>query len=115
MVDNEPMAFTGHDPDSKVNIYSYVYDPSDATKGSWRCPKNLHNSSYKNHKGPLRVGQFRPTNVKEKRKLKSFCTTFAGTTKYGGVDFRRARESNPFFGPEGIEPSFPLGEPPEGV
>ena len=94
MVDSEPMAYTGHDPDSKVNIYSYVYDPSDATKGSWQCPKNLHNSSYKNHKGPLHVGQFRPTNVKEKRKVKTSCSTFAGTTKYGGSNKKNGDNNN---------------------
>eukprot|EP00957_Ditylum_brightwellii_P154091 11727087-Ditylum_brightwellii.AAC.1 len=82
LVDGEPMAYTGSDPDSKSNIYSYVVDKADKTKGSWKCPKETHDPTHKSHKGPLHVGQFRPTNVKEKCKVKTSCCTFARTAKY---------------------------------
>ena len=87
-VEGEPMAYTGSDSDSKVIIYSYVVDKTDKSKGSWKCPKEPHKATWKSHKGPLHVGQFRPTNVKEKRKVKTSCCTFVGPSKYGGANFK---------------------------
>ena len=94
IVENEPMAYTGSDPDSKVNIYSYVVDETDSTKGTWKCPRELQNPRYKSHKGPLHVGQFRPTNVKEKRKVKTSCCTFTGSAKYGGSNKKNDNNNN---------------------
>ena len=84
LVEGEPMAYTGSDPDSKVNIYSYVVDKTDSTRRTWQCRKELYNPKCKSHKGPLHVGQFRPNHVKEKHKVKTSYCTFTGSTKYGG-------------------------------
>ena len=94
LVDGEPMAYTGSGPDSKVNIYSYVVDKTDKTKGSWECPKEFHDPRHKSHKGPLHFGQFRPTNVKKKCKVKTSCCTFAGLAKYGGANKKNDNNIN---------------------
>ena len=94
LVEGQPMAYTGADPDSKVNIYSYVVDKTDSTRVTWRCPKELRSPRYKSRKGPLHVGQFRPTNVKEKRKVKTSCCTFAGSTKHGGSNKKNDNNNN---------------------
>eukprot|EP00957_Ditylum_brightwellii_P210986 15365635-Ditylum_brightwellii.AAC.2 len=83
--DNKVIDFTGQDPDCKVNIYSYCPDKYEPTTDRWICPATKFIQGYKRHKGPIHVRQFRLANIKEKRKVKTTCCTFAGPTMFAGV------------------------------
>ena len=72
-------AFVGTDPDSKVNVWSYDQDQK-----KYIGDRNKLVPSYKNKKGPIWNGQYRPSSLKEITKVEESCTRHSGT-KFDGL------------------------------
>ena len=71
------LAFSGTDPDATTLVYSY----SPAEK-NWQVDKELFDKNkdeWNKIKGPINIGQYRPTGIKDELKTQEACTTYKGT------------------------------------
>jgi hypothetical protein len=70
--------FTGSDPDTKVNIFSFV-----PTTSKWVCA--TYDPTRIDQKGPSHPGQFRPTDLKALQKTAYRCSNLDNPVVYNGL------------------------------
>ena len=72
--------WSGTDSDAKMNCFIWSKVNND-----WIVPYDLYDDEFKNWRGPIHNGQFRPQNLKEKRKTEETCSKYAGSAKFNGI------------------------------
>jgi hypothetical protein len=74
----EMVPFSGTYPGT--NLFSF-----DVATQAWHCPTPMFTVGYLNHQGPRSIQQYRPTGIKSKSKVQTFCSTFSGV-KFVGLE-----------------------------
>jgi len=77
--DKKVIAFVGTDPDAKVNVWTY-----DPEKDKYVINKKTVIKHFTHQKGPVWNGQFRPSSLKDIKKVEETCKEFKGT-KFDGL------------------------------
>ena len=77
--EDKVIAFVGTDPNARVNVWSY-----DPAKSKYVANKASLVKGYSHQKGPVLNGQFRPSSLKEIKKVEETCKLFKGT-KFDGL------------------------------
>ena len=60
-------------------------------ENDWIVPEDNYNEEFKNWRGIIHNGQFRPDNLNEKRNTEDKCTKYEGSSNLNGI----LREVNP--------------------
>ena len=77
--DDKVIAFVGTDPDAKVNVWSY-----DLTKKKYVINKSNQNKKLPHQQGTTWNGQYRPSGLKDIKKVEDTCKEYKGT-KFDGL------------------------------
>ena len=78
--DGTLLAFSGTDPDKKVNVWSY-----DADKNTYVIEQDARNPNWTDQQGPSHVGQYRPRDIKQLLQIEKSCVTYTHTIKFLGL------------------------------
>ena len=78
--DGTLLAFSGTDPDKKVNVWSY-----NADKDTYVIEQDDRNPLWTDQQGPSHVGQYRPRDIKQLLQIEKSCVTYTHTIKFLGL------------------------------
>ena len=82
--DGRAIAFVGFDPDAHCNVYSWSQ-----TKQKWQIESDKKHQEWRNIKGSIWDGQYRPSDIQSSARVQERCTTYTGKKLNG------PRDSNP--------------------
>ena len=78
--------WSGTNPYAKMNYFTWSTEEND-----WILLGDQYNEGFNNWQRSINNGQFRPQNIKEKRKTEEKCSKDSGYDNYNGIP----REGNP--------------------
>lgn len=78
--DGTIIAFSGTDPDKKVNVWSY-----NVSKKTYVIEQDDRNPLWSDQQGPSHVGQYRPRDIKQLLQIEKSCVTYTHTIKFLGL------------------------------
>ena len=72
--------WSGKYPDSNLNCFTWSKE-----QNNWIVPGDQYNEEFKNWRGPIHNGQFRPQTIKKKIRTERVCSKFSGSIKFNGI------------------------------
>ena len=72
--------WSGTEPDAKMNSFTWSKEEND-----WIFLGDQYNEDLKNLRGPIKNGQFRQQNLKEKKNKEETCSKYVGFVEFNGT------------------------------